>query len=393
MLTTADPGAVARAGVDGRGGALSAKPAATRRRPGQGGAMTGSGGDGWVRGAIAALTADRAAEAATPLRRFPLPDDWPVTLLLKDESARPTGSLKHGFARALLLDALSRGLVGERTPLVDAASGNTAVAEAHFARLLGLPFTAVVPGRTGRAKLDRIEAHGGRTHPVDPPLAVYERARELAADTGGHHLDHLANLAGAVDSPSFAPGLAAEVVDAVHPRWVVLGVGTGASSRLVGRHLRRRGLPTRLAVVDPEGSAYFPGWATDCPDYATGMPSRIEGIGRPRLEPAFDASVVDLVIPVPDAASVAGMRRLAAVAGLRAGPSAGACLWGACHLLHRMREAGERGSVVMVVGDSGEPYADTYYDDAWVSRNGWDITGPAAALERFTRTGEWGRGA
>ncbi|GAA1269775.1 PLP-dependent cysteine synthase family protein [Saccharothrix xinjiangensis] len=355
--------------------------------------MGGSGGHGWVRDAIAVLTADRAAEVATPLRRFPLPDDWPVTLLLKDESARPTGSLKHGFARGLLLDALSRGLVDGRTPLVDAASGNTAVAEAHFARRLGLPFTAVAPSRTGRAKLDRIEALGGRTHLVDPPLAVYERARELAADTGGHYLDHLANLAGAVDSPLSAPGLAAEIVAAAHPRWVVLGVGTGASSRLVGRHLRRRGLPTRLAVVDPENSAYFPGWATDCPDYSTGMPSRIEGIGRPRLEPAFDASVVDLVIPVPDAASVAAMRHLHAVTGLRAGPSTGACLWGACHLLHRMRQAGERGSVVMVVGDSGEPYADTCYDDGWVSRNGWDLSGPAAALARFARTGEWDGGS
>lgn len=339
--------------------------------------------NGWTRDAIALLRADEAAEAATPLRRFPLRG----RLFLKDESARPTGSLKHGFARSLLHRALARGLVREGTPLVDAASGNTAVAEAHFARLLGLPFTAVVPGRTTGVKRARIEARGGRCHPVDPPLAVYERARALAADLGGHYLDHLANLGDAVDAPDTAPGLAAEILrDLAAPDWVVLGVGTGAASRLVGRHLRRHGLPTRVAVVDPENSAYFPGWVTDCPDYATGMPSRIEGIGRPRVEPAFDASVVDLVIPVPDAAAVAAMRHLAAVTGLRAGPSTGACLWGACHLLAR---TGGEGSVVMVVGDSGEPYAGTYYDDEWVSGMGWDLAGPAAVLERFARTGEW----
>ncbi|WP_397544928.1 pyridoxal-phosphate dependent enzyme [Saccharopolyspora pogona] len=100
------------------------------------------------------------------------------------------------------------------------------------------------------------------------------------------------------------------------PVWIVLGAGTGASSRAVGRYLRYHGFPTRVAVVDPEQSAYFPGWATNCADYATGMPSSIEGIGRPRMEPAFDAASVDPVIPVPDVASVAAMRYFAATTGL-----------------------------------------------------------------------------
>lgn len=66
------------------------------------------------------------------------------------------------------------------------------------------------------------------------------------------------------------------------------GVGTGATSRAIGRYLRAHGHATQLAVVDPQNSAYFPGWASNCGDYATGMPSMIEGIGRPRIEPAFD---------------------------------------------------------------------------------------------------------
>ncbi|MFJ6672027.1 PLP-dependent cysteine synthase family protein [Actinosynnema sp. NPDC091369] len=348
----------------------------------------------WARAAIGLLEASPAAEEPTPLRRFPLPGDGSVELFVKDESARPTGSLKHGFARALLLDALRRGLIAEGTPLVEATSGNLAVAAAHFARLLGLPFTAVVPRRTGRAKLDRIEEHGGRWEPVDPPLAVYERAGRLAAATGGHYLDHLATLGGAVDRDG-GWNLAAEILRDLGrlgrpaPAWVVAGVGTGATSRAIGRHLRRHGHPTRLAVVDPENSAYFPGWTTDAADYATGMPSRIEGIGRPRLEPPFDGGVVDLVIPVPDAVSVAAMRHLRAVTGLVAGPSTGTCLVGACHLVAGMRARGENGAVVMVLGDSGLPYADTYYDDEWVSAKGWDLAGPTAALTRFTEDGTW----
>ena len=167
------------------------------------------------------------------------------------------------------------------------------------------------------------------------------------------------------------------------PRATVCRTGTDGippTSAAIGRRLRAHGLAGKLAVADPENSAYFPGWATGAPDYATGMPSRIEGVGRPRMEPAFDASVVDLVIPVPDAAGVAAMRHLHAVTGISAGPSSGSCLWGAFHVLDRMRREGGEGPVVMVVGDGGDAYRDTYYDDAWVEAQGWRLDGPLPAV-------------
>ncbi|ASR36527.1 cysteine synthase [Prauserella marina] len=351
--------------------------------------------DSWRERALAALSAERIARHPTPLRRYPLPLDWPVSLYVKDETTQPTGSLKHPFARDLIADAIEAGKVGATTRLIEASSGNMAVASAYFALLLGLPFTAVVPHTTGAAKLARIEKYGGTPHRVDPPLAVYERAAELASETGGHYLDHLGTIADSVDARladrdhGLAPAILAGLPEGTPPEWIVVGVGSGACSRAVGGYLRRHGYPTKVAVVDPEHSAYFPGWATGCADYATGMPTRIEGIGRPRMEPAFDPAVVDLVIPVPDAASVAAMRHLAATAGLRAGPSTGAAFWGSCHLLHRMRQYGTRGSVVMVAADAADAYTGTYYDDAWTMAKGWDLATPAAALSRFPRTGAW----
>lgn len=347
----------------------------------------------WARSALAVLSDTRSTEKPTPLWRFPLPGDSTIELFVKDESQRPTGSLKHGFARSLLADALRRGRIRENMTLIEATSGNLAVAEAYFARLLGLPFTAVVPRRTAPAKLARIEEQGGRWHPVEPPLAVYEKAAELAIATGGCYIDHLNTLGDAVDHDE--SDLAAEILrDCRHfgyptPTWIVAGVGTGATSRAIGRYLRTHGHPTRLAVVDPENSAYFPGWASDCGDYATGMPSMIEGIGRPRIEPAFNPDAIDLVIPVADAASVAAMRYLRDTTGRSAGPSTGTCLFGALRLVARMREQGESGTVIIVQGDSGQPYADTYYSDTWVDIKGWDLTEPLAALARFTMTGRW----
>src|SRR5206468_6907058 len=59
------------------------------------------------------------------------------------------------------------------------------------------------------------------------------------------------------------------------PTWVVVGAGTGGTSATIGRYLRYRRHPTRLAVVDPENSAFFPGYTLNAPDFCTGMPSRI----------------------------------------------------------------------------------------------------------------------
>lgn len=347
----------------------------------------------WVRSALAVLSGTRSADKPTPVYRYPLPGDSTITLLVKDESQRPTGSLKYGLARSLLTDALRRGRIGEGMMLVDATSGNLAVAEAYFARLLGLPFTAVVPHRTAAAKLDRIRDQGGRWHLIEPPLAVYDKAAGLANETGGYYVDHLNTLGDAVDHDE--PDLTAEILNDCRrighpaPAWIVTGVGTGATSRAIGRYLRAHGHATQLAVVDPENSAYFPGWASDCPDYATGMPSMIEGIGRPRIEPAFDSDVIDAVIPVADAASITAMRHLHAITGRAAGPSTGACLFGALQLIARMREQERTGTVVIVQGDSGQPYTGTYYNDDWIAAKGWDLTKPAAALARFTTTGSW----
>ncbi|MGI5284127.1 pyridoxal-phosphate dependent enzyme [Nonomuraea polychroma] len=77
-----------------------------------------------------------AAGPPTPLINFPVPAPG-IRLLLKDESAQPTGSLRHRHARALFRQAILAGLVTEGTTVVEATGGNAAVAQAWFARRLG----------------------------------------------------------------------------------------------------------------------------------------------------------------------------------------------------------------------------------------------------------------
>ncbi len=325
----------------------------------------------WVNEAIRLLEADADRSADTHLLRLPLSFD-DVHVYLKDESSHPTGSLKHRLARSLVLYGLVNGWVREGTTLVEASSGSTAVSEVHFARLLGLPFVAVLPRSTSPEKVTLIEHGGGSVHFVDDPRSMYEVAARLAKDCGGHYLDQFRFAERATDwrgNNNIAESVFAQLRSERHPvpTWVVVGAGTGGTSATFGRYVRYKRLDSLVCVVDPEGSAFFDG--VDDPS-ATAKGSRIEGIGRPQVEESFVPGVVDRVLRIPDAASIAAARWLRERTGWSAGGSTGTNLIGTLHLVEEMRTAGRTGSVVTLLCDRGDRYD---YSDSWVANQGMDL--------------------
>ncbi|WP_191245440.1 PLP-dependent cysteine synthase family protein [Amycolatopsis deserti] len=348
----------------------------------------------WVREAIRLIEADANRSADTHLHCFPLPPEWGVDLYLKDESVHPTGSLKHRLARSLLLYALVNGQIGPDTTLIEASSGSTAVSEAYFARMLGLDFVTVVPRKTSQEKIELIEFYGGRCHFVDVPSAMYSEAERLAAECGGHYLDQFTYAERATDwrgNNNIAESVFAQMRAERHPvpSWIVVGAGTGGTSATFGRYVRYRRHTTKIAVADPENSSFYGAWQTGAMDYTTGMPSRIEGIGRPRVEPSFVPTVIDHMIQVPDAASMAAIRLLRERTGHWAGGSTGTALYAAFEIIASMLEAGQVGSVVTLICDGGERYAHTYYNDEWITQQGFDLAPHTARMERFLATGKW----
>jgi cysteine synthase len=353
---------------------------------------------GWTDNAIRLIEADAHRSADTHLLRYPLPSAWcdnaDVQLYLKDETTHITGSLKHRLARSLFLYALCNGWIGEDTTVVEASSGSTAVSEAYFAALLGLPFIAVMPASTSVSKVALIEAQGGRCHFVERSHQVYAEAERVAEETNGHYLDQFTNAERATDwrgNNNIADSIFVQMRDEQHPipDWIVVGAGTGGTSATIGRYIRYRRHSTRLCVVDPENSAFYPSYAESRHDIVIAASSRIEGIGRPRVEPSFLPDVVDRMVSVPDAASVAAARHTSAVLGRRVGASTGTNLWGAFGLLAEMVANHLSGSVVTLLADSGDRYADTYFCDEWVKTQGLDTLAPTAALAEFERSCHW----
>jgi cysteine synthase A len=341
----------------------------------------------WVARSVALLDADALRTADTHLHKVDLPPEWGIDLYLKDESTHPTGSLKHRLARSLFMYALVNGWLREGSPVIEASSGSTAVSEAHFARMLGLPFIAVMPRATSPEKVRLIEREGGTCHCVDDPCAMRPESERLANELGGHFMDQFTYAERATDwrgHNNIAESILAQLALEPHsePAWVVVGAGTGGTSATLGRHVRYHRLRTRLCVVDVENSAFFGGWEASDGTVRTGLGSRIEGIGRPTVEPSFVGDVVDRMVRVPDVASVAGARFLSERLGRRVGGSTGTNVVGLAKIISDMRAAGERGSVVSLICDAGERYADTYFSDEWVAGQGWDLEPWLAELER-----------
>ncbi|WP_217515151.1 PLP-dependent cysteine synthase family protein [Vibrio metschnikovii] len=347
----------------------------------------------WINNAIRKIEADFQRSADTHLIKLDIPSIAGIDLYLKDESTHPTGSLKHRLARSLFLYAICNGWVGPDTPIIEASSGSTAISEAYFARLLGLPFIAVMPKCTARKKIEQIEFYGGKAHLVDRSDQIYAESRRLAQALNGHYMDQFTYAERATDwrgNSNIADSIFQQMQREDHPipSWIVMSPGTGGTSATIGRFIRYQQHNTKLCVVDPENSVFFDYYQTRNSELTLQCGSKIEGIGRPRVEPSFIPNVVDEMRQIPDAASIATIHWLEKILGRKAGASTGTNLYGALQLASEMKQRGEQGSIVTLLCDSGERYLDTYYNPEWLAHNIGDLAPYTAKLEAFQLTGQ-----
>jgi cysteine synthase A len=255
----------------------------------------------WVAECVRQIEADFQRSADTHLIPVALPGFPGVDLYFKDESIHPSGSLKHRLARSLFLYALCNGWLREGAPVVESSSGSTAVSEAYFARLLGLPFIAVMPATVSEAKRRAIEFQGGRCHLVDDPTQVYAEAARLAREGGGHYLDQFTFAERATDwrgNNNIAESIFTQMARERHPvpTWLVCSAGTGGTLATLGRFVRYGRHATRVCGADAERSVFFDHYLSRDPQLTLDCGSRIEGIGRPRVEASFLPDVIDAMV-------------------------------------------------------------------------------------------------
>jgi len=346
----------------------------------------------WILEAIRRIEADFQRSSDTHLIPLPLPGFPGVELYLKDESSHPTGSLKHRLARSLFLHALCNGWLHEHSTVVEASSGSTAISEAYFARLLGLAFIAVMPATTSAQKIAAIEFQGGRCHLADDPMTIYATSERLARELGGHYMDQFTYAERATDwraNNNIAESIYTQLRRETHPcpAWIVASAGTGGTLATIGRYVQYCRHDTRVCGADAERSVFFDHYLGGDKTLTLDHGSRIEGIGRPRVEASFVPGVLDAMVKVPDLWSLAAMHALSVRLGRRVGGSTGTNLVASLACAALLVREGQGGSIVTLICDDGERYRPTYFNDVWLAAQGLDCGPESDAVESFIERG------
>ncbi len=279
----------------------------------------------------------------TPMVRVNrLLSDSGLDLYLKLEWFNPFGSVKDRAAAYMLAD-LEESLDGRE--LVEASSGNTAIALAALAALTDRKLTVTIPDGVPEEKKVLLRMLGAEVwptpddlcpvdHPRDGAIAL---ARSLAASEGGtryvmpNQYDNEANVRAHYETTG--PEIWRQTEGEV--RYFIAGFGTCGTITGVGRYLKERDPTIEVIAVEPQPGHRLPG---------------LKNFSEAKEPSILDWSVIDHVIRVDDEAAYAATKRLFRREGLMAGPSTGAILEAAS------RFADRSGVAVGISPDGGHKY-------------------------------------
>lgn len=275
-----------------------------------------------------------------------------ATIVGKVESFNPAGSIKDRIAKAMIDDALERGVIDSDTVLIEPTSGNTGIGLAAIAAARGMRLIIAMPETMSIERRNLMKAYGAELVLTDGALGMkgaIARADELAAEIPNSFIvGQFTNPANpAIHEVTTGP----EIWEATDGQVdiFVAGVGTGGTVSGTGAYLKRMNPDVRVVAVEPASS----------PVLSEGRAGahKIQGIGAGFVPDTLDTAVYDEVIAVEDEDAFAVGRELAAKEGLLVGISSGAAVAAATELARRPENKGK--TIVVILPDTGERYLTT----------------------------------
>jgi cysteine synthase B len=264
------------------------------------------------------------------------------TLLAKLEGQNPAGSVKDRPAMAMLGEAQARGEITPGDTLIEATSGNTGIALAMAAAIMGYRMVLVMPESASQERKHAMAAYGATLISASKEGGM-EEARDIAeamiARGEGKPLDQFANP----DNPlAHYRTTGAEVWEQTggEVTHFVSAMGTTGTIMGVSRYLKEQNPAIQMVGLQPEDGASIAGIRRWPEEY---LPS------------IFDATRVDVTLDIGQTEAEEHMRRLAREEGILAGVSSGGSLAGAL----RVAEQVENAVIVFIVCDRGDRYLST----------------------------------
>lgn len=291
-----------------------------------------------------------------------------TNVIVKLEKNNPGGSIKDRAATYIIEQAEKNGQLRQGGTIIESSSGNFAISLAMIGAAKGYRVMALVDPKATETNKALMRAYGAEV------IIVTEKD-----DTGSYHKTRikLANDLAKEIPNSYRPDQCFNVLSSIahyhttakeiHKQTngeiagVVCAVSTGGQLGGVSEYFSRNLPKVNIVCVDAYGSSIFGG-----PSHAYKIPG--VGLGwTPRN--INDVNKIDYFYRARDEDSYAAARLLCRHEGILVGVSSGSVLIAALNLSLKI---GNDKPIVAILGDSGERYLDTLFNDDWLASNNVD---------------------
>ena len=265
---------------------------------------------------------------------------------VKLECFNPAGSAKDRVAYSMLKGALDRGEVTKNTPIIEPTSGNTGIALAMCAGVLGLKFIAVMPDNMSKERIKLIKAYGAEiilTPAKDGMQGSVQKAQELKKELNGFIPMQFENQ----DNPNaHFEGTAEEIFEQTEGKIDVLVASIGTGGTISGCAKKLKELKPEIKVIGVE--------AAESPLLTQGFagPHKIQGISANFVPKTLNRDLIDEIIDIKGDDAIQTSRNIAKKEGLLVGISSGAVLCA----INKISKNYKDKMIVGILCDSGERY-------------------------------------
>ena len=262
-----------------------------------------------------------------------------VKIFGKLEGDNPGGSVKDRTALGMIRGALERGEIRKGDKLVEATSGNTGIALAMIARVMGLNMTLIMPDNSTRERVLAMEAYGAKVI-LTPAAQTIEfsraRAEEMAANEGYHILNQFSNPDNyRIHYETTGPEIWRDTNGTI--THFVSAMGTTGTIMGVSRYLKEQNNAVQIIGTQPTDGSCIPGIRRWTPEF---------------LPKIFERERVDRILDVSENDARTFTKRLAKEEGILSGMSSGGALSAAVRLASEL----ENGVIVFIICDRGDRY-------------------------------------
>jgi len=262
-----------------------------------------------------------------------------VKIYCKLEGQNPGGSVKDRAAFFMIKQALKRGEITQGAKLVEATSGNTGIALAMMAQLLGVKMTLIMPDNSTRERVVSMEAYGAEVI-LTPAEKTIEYSRELAEEMSEKEGYFMLDQFGNPDNPkshyrTTGPEIWKDTQGKI--THFVSAMGTTGTIMGVSKYLKEQNPAIQIVGTQPTDGSSIPGIRRWSPEF---------------LPKIFDPLRVDQTMDVSEEEAVKMTRRMAKEEGIMVGMSSG----GALHAALKIAESLDSGVIVCIACDRGDRY-------------------------------------